>query len=81
MGKDTARAEALWELQDAYERLILARAHVVHVLREVRLVVTEPRNYYGGRRRQAPRISRYASPEDVIAQLLSSVRPPTVRAL
>jgi hypothetical protein len=67
MGKDTARAEALWELQDAYERLVLARAHVVHVLREVRSVVTERRNYDDGR--QVPRVSRYASPEDVIAGL------------
>lgn len=64
---DQQRAQAIWELQDAYEKLVLARAHAVGVLREIRLVVREPRNRAADRRRG--RVPYYTRPEDVIAAL------------
>ena len=58
-----------WELQTAYEDLVLARGHVIKVVREIRSVVKEPRNRTAVRRRG--RTPYYTDPEDAVAALRS----------
>ena len=64
---DLLRAKAEWELQELYEDLVIARAHVVRVIRDIRAVVREPRNRTADRRRG--RVPYYTDPEDAIAAL------------
>jgi len=61
------RAEAEWQLQDHYELLVLARANVVKIIREIRSVVRDPRNRSAaGRRGRTP---YYTGPDEVIEAL------------
>jgi hypothetical protein len=67
-----SRAQAEWELQNLYEDLVLARGHVVIVVRQIRSVVKDPRNRSARRGRGGgDRIPYYTSPEDAIAALRS----------